>query len=27
MMGHLAEPQRLFRDMEQMGVHLETSIR
>jgi hypothetical protein len=27
MMGHLAEPERLFRDMEQMGVHLETSIR
>jgi len=23
MMGHLADPQRLFRDMEQMGVHVE----
>jgi hypothetical protein len=25
--GYLAEPERLFRDMEQMGVHLEKSIR
>ena len=27
MMGNLAEPERLFRDMEQMGIRLETSIR
>ena len=27
MMGNLAEPERLFRDMERMGIRLETSIR
>jgi saccharopine dehydrogenase-like NADP-dependent oxidoreductase len=27
MMGHLAEPERLFKDMEQMGVRVRTSIR
>ena len=27
MMGHLAEPERLFRDMEEMGAHVKTSIR
>jgi len=26
MMGHLAEPIRLFRDMESMGAKIETSI-
>ncbi len=27
MMGHLAEPDRLFKDMEQMGVHIKTNIK
>ena len=27
MMGHLAEPEQLFSDMEQMGVRVRTSIR
>jgi saccharopine dehydrogenase (NAD+, L-lysine-forming) len=27
MMGHLAEPVRLFNDMEQMGVRVKTSVR
>ena len=27
MMGHLAEPARLFHDMEQMGVRVTTGIR
>lgn len=27
LMGHLAEPNRLFNDMERMGVRVTTSIR
>ena len=27
MMGHLADPERLFRDMEQMGVRVRTTVR
>jgi hypothetical protein len=27
MMGHLAEPERLFRDMEQMGVRVKITVR